>query len=151
MVSNTHGRKLAILNELKIAIEQLLLERFWEPFWDWQAGQLGRGDFYKGVVDLRDGLERDNRAPSMLDYKRLWEAPAANEYWSGKDLSDSEIAALKSSLGRLYRALRLRGAAEHEPRADISSEELESSYRLALGIGEKGLLPSVARTLLDHQ
>lgn len=149
-VSSTHGRRSALLNELKVATEQLLFDRLWEPFWAWHTTQIGRADAFKRVTDLRDKLNHDRHAPAMSDYRVLWEDRSVKEHLLGRGLADTEISSLRKALRELYAGLRLRGTAEHEPDASISSRELGSAYAIAVGIGKGGVLPLIAKLLLNH-
>lgn len=150
-VSGGAGRTAAILNELRIAAEELLRYRLWEPLIAWADEQ----EEYRESADfsqLRFIREEPRRESLGLEQcERLLRDDVA----VGRFLRD-ELGVSKDDLAQTIRQRALkyfgrlraaRNAAEHDPGHEADSAKIRGLYAEAVGIGRKGVLPELARLL----
>ncbi len=149
-VSGGAGRASGILNELRIAAEELLRYRLWEPLILWMERQpdyLTSPDF----VEIRYARERAHRgSPSLETHERLLrDGIGVGRFLRERVVGDKTglqfiTQQAAKHLGRLRQA---RNAAEHEPGYEADSAAIRDLYAEAVGVGRKGVLPEMARLL----
>ena len=145
------GRTAAILNELRIAAEELLHSRLWEPLIAWADEQKD----YRTSPDfsqVRVVREEPRRESLGLEwYERL----LLDDVAVGRFLRD-ELGVSKDDLAQTIRQRTLkyfkglraaRNAAEHNPGHEADLAKIRGIYAEAVGIGRKGVLPELARLL----
>ena len=147
MVSSTLGRRAGILNETRIATEEVLHRYLWIPLSEWAAGQRS---LHPGVKQILDKPEQSRRSPGIDDYVQLLWHSGAKDYFQSLGLSDDDVRFLtreNRTTKHLQTLQRTRNTAEHEPGSAISPSEVRDLYAESLGIGRKGILPELLRLL----
>lgn len=147
MVSSTLGRRAGILNEIRIATEEVLHRYLWIPLFEWAAAQRS---LHPGVKEVLGKPEQSRRSPSIDDYVQLLWHSGAKDYFQSLGLSDDDVRFLtreNRTTKHLQTLQRTRNTAEHEPGSVISPSEVRDLYAESLGIGRKGILPELLRLL----
>ena len=139
----------AILNELLIAMEEMLSAYIWEPLSaaEWDPG-LDEFEERRKCLHMRD------RNPSITDFVWVCRQPFFQKYLDGIDIGEQEIRFLTEYLPARMDALRnARNQAQHEVGHIAPREDIERHFRGFIGIGQLGVLPMLARvgqTLKSH-
>lgn len=149
-VSGGAGRTAAILNELRIAAEELLRYRLWEPLIAWadeQADYPTSPDFSQ-VRSIREEPRRESS--DLSKYERL----LSDRIGVGRflreqaDVDEKGLRFIKQQASKhLERLRRARNAAEHDPGHEADPAVVRRRYAESVGIGRKGVLPELARLL----
>ena len=151
-VSGGAGRTAAILNELRIAAEELLHDRLWKPLiaWAWadeQEEYRKSADFSK-LRSIREELRAES--PGLGTYERLLRKNAAVDRFLQEQAGVDEPGLRfikRQAAERLERLRQARNAAEHNPSHEANLAKIRDLYAEAVGIGRKGVLPELARLL----
>ncbi len=146
-VSSTLGRRAGILNEIRIATEEVLHRCLWLPLSKWAVGQR---PLHPGVKEILGKPEQLRRSPSIDDYVQLLWHSEAKAYLQNLGLSEDDVRFLtreNRTTKHLQTLQRARNTAEHEPGSAISPSEVRDLYAESLGIGRKGILPELLRLL----
>ena len=144
------GRTAAILNELRIAAEELLHSRLWEPLIAWadeQKDYRTSPDF----AEIRFARERAHRkSPSLETYEPLLRDGIAVVRFLREQVGVDEkgLRFIKQQAAKSLKRLRqARNAAEHNPGHEANLAKIRDRYAEAVGIGREGVLPELARLL----
>ena len=149
-VTGDAGRTAAILNELRVALEELLHDRLWEPFVAWAQEQpdYSVGADFSQVRFVRQQPRGDS--PGLETYESLMRDDVAVGRFLHEQvgLDEDGLRFIRQQAAkRLGRLRRARNAAEHEPGHEADHAALRDIYAEAVGIGRKGVLPELARLL----
>ena len=147
MMSSTLGRRAGILNEIRIATEEVLHRYLWTPLSEWAAAQRS---LHSGVKEILGRPEQSRRSPIIDDYVQLLWHSGARDYFRSLGLSDDDVRFLtreNRTTKHLQTLQRTRNTAEHEPGSAINPSEVRDLYAESLGIGRKGILPELLRLL----
>ncbi len=143
------GRTAAILNELRIAAEELLRDRLWKPLIAWADEQ---ADYRSpDFAEIRFARERAYRkSPSLETYEPLLrDGIGAGRFLREQaGVDEKGLQFIKQQAAETLRRLRqARNAAEHNHGHEADLAEIRDLYADAVGIGRKGVLPELARLL----
>lgn len=147
-MSGGAGRTAAILNELRIAAEELLRYRLWEPLIAWADEQADypSPDF----AEIRFARERAHRkSPSLETYEPLLcDGIGVGRFLREQaGVDEKGLKFIKDAANSLRRLRQARNAAEHNPDHEANLAKIRDLYAEAVGIGRKGVLPELARLL----
>lgn len=148
-VSDGAGRTAAILNELRIAAEELLHSRLWEPLIAWADEQKDypSPDF----AEIRFARERAHRkSPSLETYEPLLRDGIGVGRFLREQagVDENGLQFIKQQAAKSLKRLRqARNAAEHDPGHEADLAKIRGIYAEAVGIGREGVLPELARLL----
>lgn len=134
------GRIEAVLNDLQVATESLCYTFVWEGL---RAA--------KGKQSLLEFVNRDaelqerRHQPTLADYAWACRQPFFKEFITAPNLTGTERDFLARELPNALNGLRkLRDAAQHDPKRTWRREEVAPFVREFLGIGQQGVLPTLA-------
>ena len=139
-VDSTYGRRAAVLNELRIAMEEVLHHYFWEPLVEWARRQQGyqAGPDFRGTRITQEHL--GNKRPSLDNYEKEVLPDMGTRHFLREIGLNEESLYFKGYIERLRKT---RNIAEHTP----DRAEVDALYAEALGIGQRGVLPELVRLL----
>ena len=139
-VDSTYGRRAAILNELRIAMEEVLHHHFWKPLVEWARGQQGyeAGPDFRGTRTTQGHL--GSKRPSLDNYEKEVLPDMGTRRFLREIGLNGESPDFKGYIERLRKT---RNTAEHT--ADRA--EVDALYAEAVGIGQRGVLPELVRLL----
>lgn len=144
-VSGGAGRSAAILNELRVAVVELLHQRLWEPLIAWAE----RPENHAASPFIRS--ERDQlqgRSPDLDAFEKTLGDMETGRFLDQAGLDKEGLRFIKQQAVKTLQRLRLaRNAAEHEPGHEADPAALRDLYAEAVGVGRKGVLPELARLL----
>lgn len=145
-VTGDAGRAAAILNELRVATVELLHQRLWEPLIAW-ADKPENHAVSRAIRYERDRLQ--GRFPDLDAFeKALGNVETERFLIEQVGLDKDALRFIKQKAAkRLGRLRRARNAAEHTPGHEADHAALHALYAEAVGIGQKGVLPELARLL----
>ena len=131
----------ALLNELRVATEEICYRAIWRPLNNTKTPPL---EFIREKLKLD---ERQGRSDlSISDYIRICRAQWYREFMNRQNLDNDDIKFLTKQLPRDMSRLRIeRNVAEHKTGMSAAPDGPQSFYRGFLGIGRKGVLPELAR------
>jgi len=133
----------AILNDLLRATESMCSRFIWQPLANSKINSREFLHFLRRDSEIAENSRRSQ--PEVRDFIWACEQPFFLEFIKQQSLSD-DVAFLREDLPSAMRQLaNARGAAEHDTGNSTSTDIIESSYQLFLGIGRKGILPELAR------
>lgn len=131
----------AILNELRIAVEEILIQFFWEPLVIWveKDGQNQRGT--QEFQEFRIELTNKGKIPSILDFERICKMPITGTYLVAKNIPrESRLWFIQNLQKSLYPLRQARNRAEHESGSEFTHEEINRFYEEFIGIGQPGVI-----------
>ena len=132
----------SLLNELRVAVEEICFEVIWKPIANVRSGSSELLEFLK----IRRYLEENNRDPSIAQYIRICRADWYRKFLSSQDMGNEEVRFLTETLPREMSQLQSeRNVAEHKPGKSTQRYPVESFYKGFLGIGRIGTLPELVR------
>ncbi len=140
----------AILNELRIAVEELLILEFWKPLGQWfdKHGRNCQGS--QSFLDLKLELENKRKVPTILDFEHICKMQISGIFLVNMGVTREDrvwfIQRLQESLFPLRRA---RNRAEHESGTQLTHEELNKYYNEFIGIGQPGVIEKLSKLLLS--
>jgi len=147
--SGSGARIEAILNEIKIATEELLLQELWKPLEQWFVNE---GYHHQGTQDFltfKAELVTRGRVPTILDLERICRMPLMGVFLTGKGvLREDRVWFLQKLPTSLYHLRIARNRAEHESGNQWTRQELCKYFTEFIGIGRSGVLPELCRILL---
>lgn len=138
----------SVLNELKIATEELLIQNFWRPLLQWLNKSSTAEQESPELSDLRASLVRRKKQPSISDFAFVCKISTTKAYLVEKGVSEEDRVWFSQTLpDRLYHLLNPRNRAEHEPGSQFSHEELREFYNEFIGIGQPGVIRQLSQLL----
>ena len=148
--SGTSARTEAILNELRIAVEELLLHGLWKPLQ--QRISDGDGNRREGQTypDLLAIVPNQGQTPNLLALEKICRTPATLDFLMSRHSSSEERRWFHEELPKsLWRLRRARNRAEHESTSRLQVQELKGYISEFLGLGQPGVLLRLAKILFS--
>jgi hypothetical protein len=146
--SGSNARIESILNELRIATEQLLLDGLWNQLEQWDGFQ-NQPEWYRhGFLDLKAEFIETGSQPTLLCLQRACRLQVTNAFLVSKQASEEQRKWFTEQLpDSLYRLRHIRNIAEHEGFNQWTRDELRPYVEEYLGIGKKGVLQKIVEIL----
>lgn len=147
--SGPNNRIESILDDLKVAAEQILFYGLWSQLESWQCPKEIQSQKLK-FVNWKVSFNSDSQ-PDIMDYQRAIEFPITNEYLKAKGVSDEKrkwfIEQLPDSLYKLRKA---RNEAVHpDPNNLWTREKIKPFVEEYLGTNNQGTLQRMAEILFS--
>ena len=156
LVTGTQSRHAAILNEIRIASEEILNEYVWEPLNTWAVKQQDYLDSpFSGIRRARELFRvRGDRAPNLGEYADLVLKDVGTTRFLRNELrivkKDEEF--IKQRVPKFLKRLRdTRNPGEHQLGHDPEPATIHEVYAESLGIGREGMLPELVRLLATRR
>lgn len=149
-VSGGAGRTAAILNELRIAAEELLRYRLWEPLIAWAEEQADypTSPNFSQLRFIREEPRRESLGLEQCERLLSDRIGVGRFLQEQAGVDEKGLRFIKQQASKHLRRLRqARNAAEHNPGHEANLAKLRDLYAEAVGIGRKGALPELARLL----
>jgi hypothetical protein len=144
------ARTEAILNELKIATEEILVNGLWKPLEKWLAAQKGNRHDIQELVSIMTEFTSKRRLPTLLNFERICRMPATGAFLADKKIELKNRQWFSIEMPRsLFRLRTARNDAEHEIGNQWDRESLRKYYEEFVGIGQLGTLPELCRILFS--
>jgi len=147
--SGASARTESILNELRIATEELLLCGLWKPLEQWVVSQGGKCGGRQDFLNFKAELASKGWVPDLFHLERACRMSITDAFLKNKGVPPKErrwfLEELPRSLSRLRRERR---RAEHESSNQWTRQELSKYFAEFIGIGRPGILPELCRILL---
>lgn len=145
------ARKESILNELRIAAEELLFHGLWIPLCRWRDAD--RSPFPTQEFDeMRSELGQLRHQPASIHFEKVCRMEMTKIMVKEWGISEDERRWLLQRLPKALWALRLkRGLAEHEWSGQSTEMELRDLFSEFVGVGREGVLRRLAVLLLPHR
>ncbi len=146
--SSSNTRIEAILNELKIAVEELLIKEFWDPMMKWfeEKGQNNKGA--QVFLDLKTELTARRKSPTILDFEHICRMQITGAYLVEKGVPrEDRIWFIQNLQKSLFPLRQARNRAEHESGNRWTREELNGFYCEFVGIGQLGVIKELSKLL----
>jgi len=138
----------SILNELKIAIEEILLIGLWNPLNQWCINLNIVKENLEPFLKLRDELISKRMQPDLSHFERLCRFPIVHAFLKNKAITKDRREWFKDRLpNRLAWLRRARRNAEHIANREWTREELGMYYSEFIGIDKRGIILEIARIL----
>ncbi len=146
--SGANARSEALLNELKIAAEEILLHGLWEPLDQWIAGPGRKRNDRQAFLNLKADLAKKRLAPDLSHHERLCETTVAGAFLKHKGVTETERQWVVQQLPERLKKLRnARRRAEHETVNAWTRPQLKGFVDEFLGIGQLGIIPRLTKIL----
>ena len=146
------ARTEAVLNELKIATEELMLNGLWKPFEQWFGVRDNKRRDMQDFLKLKVELAEKRRLPTILDLERICRMSVTGFFLVEKGVSLKERQWFIKELPRsLYHLRKARNRAEHESIGNWAHQELTGFVAEFIGIGRPGVLPQLAKVLFQEK
>ena len=130
-----------VLNDLRRAIEEMCYESIWQPL----EGSSGGQELLEFVA-LKTDLQEKQEAPGIRDFIRVCELECWCNFLEQHRLNKDEIRFLTKELPAKMRQLQeRRNPAEHDVGRLWQRDEVRPYFQAFLGIGQRGVLPELAR------
>jgi hypothetical protein len=146
------ARTEAVLNELKIATEELMHNGLWKPLEQWLEVQGSKHRDLQDFLNLKAQLAEKRRLPTILDLERICRMSVTGAFLAenGVPLKERQwfIKELPRSLHHLRKA---RNRAEHESLGNWARQEIAGFVAEFIGIGRPGVLPQLAKVLFQEK
>ncbi len=151
--SHRLGNPGAALENIKIAVEEVMHDLFWEPCCQWidTGGPTG---FEKLDIDdfekIRETLKEPQKNPSLLEFESMVESKGLTRFLQTLDLSDYD----RSFVRKLRKSLRSLRETRNQVTHDVGGPTLNRGqvaplYKTFMGLGQEGILPRLARIKAD--
>ena len=142
LLSGRAGRHEAALNDLRIAVEEVIYKVLCEPLSSW-IDQVGIKD--PKALDfslVHQRLIETRKQPSLGEFEEMCRSKAMSEFLAPLNLSAGDKTFVTKTLPTQIRELRLaRRDAEHVLRSSGQYDEVINLFRVCLGIRCEGILP----------
>lgn len=146
--SRANTRSEALLNELKIATEEILLHGLWDPLDRWVAGQGRERKDIQVFLDLKAALAKARLTPDLNHYEQLCGTTVAGAFLKRNGATGTERQWFTQQLPKRLRKLRnARRRAEHETASTWTRAQLKEFVAEFLGIGQPGIIPRLTKLL----
>jgi len=146
----TDTRTEAILNELKIAAEELILHGLWRPLEQWVKHSSDECAESKEFLTLEGELSAKGWQPDMSHFERVCGMTIVRLFLQKKGVASSEQEWFAQDLPSSLSRLRLvRNRAEHVSSNRWARKGVHQFVTEFMGIGQPGVLPQLARILFS--
>lgn len=141
------SRKEAVLNELKVATEEILFHGLWTPLGKWIVENDERRDHGRDFLSLEEGLRRKRHSPTLLHFEKICRMDITARFLAQRGCTKIERSWLSRELpGILEKLRKARDTAEHESSSDVHAD-VSKYFNRYLGIQQHGLLSRLASLL----
>ena len=138
----------AILNELKVAVEESLLHGLWNPLIQWVKCEGEANKDFTIFKEMVSELNNKKLLPDISHFERLCSYPIVVSFLKKRGVNSDKREWFTIRLPqRLAWLRRARRKAEHKSNEDWTYQELGKYYTEFMGIGKLGIIPEVARIL----
>ena len=132
----------AVISDLRIATEDMCQRFIWQPLSESKGG----GQDLLQFVQLKDELDRDEKRPEIAACVQVCRSGYFGNFLKRQNLDRGEIDFLTKQLPDAMGLLRWeRNFAEHQSTASWRRNAVEDYVRRFFGIGQRGVLPELAR------
>lgn len=132
----------AVLNDLRIATEDMCQRFIWQPLSESKGG----GQDLLQFVRLKDEMDRDGKRPEIATCVQVCRSGYFGEFLKRQSLGKEEMNFLTKKLPDAMSQLQgERNFAEHQSTASWRRNAVEDYVRRFFGIGQRGVLPELAR------
>ena len=146
--SRANARSEALLNELKIATEEILLHGLWEPLDRWITGPGRERKDREIFLNLKAGLHKNDLTPDLSHYERICGTTVTRAFLKKKGVPEIERRWVAEQLPKRLKKLRYaRRRAEHETTNRLARSQLKDFVDEFLGIGQPGIIPRLTKVL----
>ncbi len=146
--SGANTRSEALLNELKIATEEILLHGLWDSLDRWVAGPGRERKDIQVFLDLKAALAKAGLTPDLNHYEQLCRTAVAGAFLKRNGATGTERRWFAQQLPKRLRKLRnARRRAEHETASTWPRAQLKEFVAEFLGIGQPGIIPRLTKLL----
>lgn len=148
--SGVEIRQEAVLNDLVIATQELLIEGLWKPLEKWLNSTKLRETYQRDYLHFKDKLASRKGPSTLRILADICKSSISQEYLTsiGKSPEDKKwfIRVLHKRIHRLHDK---RNLAEHESGISWTRSELSEFYNSYIGIGEEGIIFRLGRILFQ--
>lgn len=147
MFATGSSRRAGILNELRIATEEVLHRYLWLPVSEWAEGQ---GAAQRRFSETLAELKGKRLNPGLDDFVQLLYTDGVKDYLRSVGVDDEGVRFLtkETRTANYLKALQgSRNTAEHGYGYAPDPHAIRALYAEALGVGRKGVLPEMLRLL----
>jgi len=138
----------SILNEIRIAVEEILIQKFWNPLILWVDENENNQRRTQEFLEFKTELSNKAKMPSILDFERLLKMPITGTYLVEKGVSrDDRVWFIQDLQKSLYPLRRARNQAEHESENQLTYAEMNRFYNEFVGIGQPGVIRQLSQLL----
>jgi hypothetical protein len=142
------ARTEAILNELKIATEEILVNGLWKPLEKWLITQKRNNQDIQELLRATADLTEKRRLPTILNFELICRLPSTSAFLADRGVDPKNRQWFSKELPQsLFRLRTARNDAEHEISNPWDRESLRKYYEEFVGIGQLGTLPELSRIL----
>lgn len=132
----------AVINDLRIATEDMCQRFIWQPLSESKGG----GQDLLQFVQLKDELDRAEKRPEIAACVQVCRSGYFGNFLKRQNLDRGEIDFLTKKLPDAMSQLQWeRNYAEHQSTASWRRNAVEDYVRRFFGIGQRGVLPELAR------
>jgi len=141
------SRREAVLNELRVATEEILFHGLWTPLGKWITENDERRASGHDFIALEEGLRRKRHSPTLFHFEKMCRMDITARFFSERGYTKMECSWLSDELPGILENLRkARDTAEHEPSGNVHAD-LRKYFNRYLGIQQPGLLSRLASLL----
>jgi hypothetical protein len=131
----------SIFNELTIAIEEILIQLFWNPLNAWIDKNNRNQQDILDFIRFRHDLRGKGKTPNLLDFERIFRMSVTNSYLETKKIPREGKIWLINEFGNSLDLLRkARNKAEHQPGIKFTHEQIDKIFGEFIGIGQQGVI-----------
>ena len=142
--SSRHGDPGAVLESVKIAVEEVLFDLLWKPCYHW-IDESPKGLEILDLMNLRQKLQESGQNPSLLEYESMLRSKGLQSFLHTTSSSDEDRRLLRRLWKPLEALRKSRNLVAHDTGGRVlTREQVASLYRKFLGLGEQGILPRLA-------
>ena len=132
----------AVISDLRIATEDMCQRFIWQPLSESKGG----GQDLLQFVQLKDELDRAEKRPEIAACVQVCRSGYFGNFLKRQNLGQEEVNFLTKQLPDAMGLLRWeRNFAEHQSTASWRRNAVEDYVRRFFGIGQRGVLPELAR------
>lgn len=132
----------AVLNDLRIAMEDMCHKFIWQPL----SGSKGGGQDLLKFIRLKSELDKGDKRPEIAVCIQVCRAEYFRDFLKQQNLGKGDFDFLTKKLPEAMGQLQWeRNFAEHQSTGSWRRETVEIQVRQFFGIGQPGILPELAR------
>ena len=148
--SHRLGNPGAVLEHIKIAVEEVMHDLLWEPCYQWIDNERLSSFEVVDLVEMRKQLKKDRKDPSLLEFESAVESKGLTSWLKTLDISDGDrnfVLRLRKPLQSLRQARKQVVHGVGGP--TLTRGQVAPLYRTFMGLGQEGILPRLARIKAD--
>lgn len=113
----------AVLNELKVATEEILFHGLWTPLGKWIVENDERRDDGRDFIALEEGLRRKRHSPTLFHFKKMCRMDITAKFLAQLGCTKMECIWLSRELpGILEKLRKARDTTEHESSSGVHAD-----------------------------